>query len=62
MIGGPTTVRPIPARDFPADRRRVSGGRLPLDLLVAERIGLDGLEDAFAAMRRREGARRVIVY
>jgi Zn-dependent alcohol dehydrogenase len=35
-------------------------GQLPAERLVTGRIGLDGLEDAFAAMRRGEGVRTVI--
>ncbi len=52
----------VPARDFPRICALYLDGRLPLDLLVTERIRLDGLEDAFAAMRRRDGARRVVVF
>lgn len=52
----------LPARDFPRICALYLDGRLPLDLLVTERIRLDGLEDAFAAMRRRDGARRVVVF
>ena len=52
----------VPARDFPRICDLYLDGRLPLDLLVTERIGLDGLEEAFAAMRRRDGARRVVVF
>jgi S-(hydroxymethyl)glutathione dehydrogenase/alcohol dehydrogenase len=51
-----------PATDFPAIADEYLNGRLPLDLLITERIGLEGLEHAFEAMRRRDGARRVIVY
>jgi S-(hydroxymethyl)glutathione dehydrogenase/alcohol dehydrogenase len=51
-----------PATDFPRIAREYLEGSLPLDLLVEERIGLAGLEDAFAAMRRGDGARRVIVF
>ena len=51
-----------PARDFPRIADEYLRGRLPLDLLITERIGLQQLDDAFAAMRRGEGARRVIVY
>lgn len=36
------------------------GGRLPAERLVTSRIGLDGLEDAFVAMRRGEGVRTVV--
>ena len=52
----------VPARDFPLIAREYLDGRLPLDLLITERIGLERLDDAFGAMRRGEGARRVIVY
>ena len=52
----------VPARDFPAIAAEYLEGRLPLDLLITERIGLDELDGAFDAMRRGDGARRVIVY
>ena len=51
-----------PATDFPRIASEYLEGRLPLDLLVTERIGLQQLDSAFEAMRRGEGARRVIVY
>ena len=51
-----------PAVDFPRIATWYAEGRLPLDLLVTKRIGLEGVEDAFAAMRRGDGARRVVVY
>ena len=37
-------------------------GRLPLDLLVSERIGLEGVEAALDAMRRGDGVRSVVLY
>jgi S-(hydroxymethyl)glutathione dehydrogenase/alcohol dehydrogenase len=49
-----------PATDFPRYAALHLAGRLPADRLVTSRIGLDGLEDAFAAMRRGEGVRAVI--
>ena len=52
----------MPARDFPLIASMYLDGRLPLDLLVTERIGLDGLEGAFEAMRRRDGARRIVMF
>ncbi len=52
----------VPARDFPRIAAEVVAGRLPLERLVSERITLDGIDDALAAMRRREGARRVIMF
>jgi S-(hydroxymethyl)glutathione dehydrogenase / alcohol dehydrogenase len=36
-------------------------GELLLDEIISHRIGLDGLDDAFARMRAREGARSVLV-
>jgi len=52
----------VPSRDFPRIALDYLEGRLPLDLLVTERIGLEGLDAAFEAMRRGDGARRVILY
>jgi Zn-dependent alcohol dehydrogenase len=49
-----------PAVDFPRYAALHLAGRLPADQLVTGRIGLDGLEDAFSAMRRAEGVRTVI--
>ena len=51
-----------PARDFPAIATAYLDGRLPLDLLISQRIDLDGLGGAFDAMRLGAGARRLIVY
>ena len=51
-----------PATDFPRIATEYLEGKLPLDLLITERIGLEQLESAFDAMRRGDGARRVIVY
>jgi S-(hydroxymethyl)glutathione dehydrogenase / alcohol dehydrogenase len=50
----------IPARDFPRIAADVVSGRLPLGQLVSETIALADIDGAFAAMRRRDGARRVI--
>jgi S-(hydroxymethyl)glutathione dehydrogenase/alcohol dehydrogenase len=49
-----------PAVDFPRYAALHLAGRLPADRLVTGRIGLGGLEDAFASMRRGEGVRTVI--
>jgi S-(hydroxymethyl)glutathione dehydrogenase/alcohol dehydrogenase len=49
-----------PAVDFPRYAALHMAGQLPAERLVTSRIGLDGLEDAFAAMRRGEGVRTVI--
>jgi S-(hydroxymethyl)glutathione dehydrogenase/alcohol dehydrogenase len=51
----------VPARDFPAIAADVVAGRLPLGRLVTEHIGLGDLDAALEAMRRRDGARRVVV-
>lgn len=52
----------IPANDFPRIATEYLEGMLPLDLLITERIRLEDLDGAFEAMRRGDGARRVIVY
>ncbi|MDQ3554113.1 MAG: alcohol dehydrogenase catalytic domain-containing protein [Chloroflexota bacterium] len=52
----------VPARDFPRICDLYLDGRLPLDLLVTERIGLDDVESALEAMRQRHGARRVVLF
>jgi Zn-dependent alcohol dehydrogenase len=51
-----------PSVDFPRIATLYRQGRLPLELLVSERIGLDGVEGALDAMRSGDGARRVVVY
>ncbi|MGI8657775.1 MAG: alcohol dehydrogenase catalytic domain-containing protein [Candidatus Limnocylindria bacterium] len=62
QIRGANYGSALPSRDFPMIVREYLAGSLPLELLIAERIGLEGLERAFDAMRRGDGARRVIVY
>ena len=57
-----TTARPIPAVDFPRYAALHLEGRLPVDRLVTERIGLDDVEPAFERMRRGEGVRSVISF
>ncbi|MET1232422.1 MAG: zinc-binding dehydrogenase [Candidatus Limnocylindrales bacterium] len=52
----------VPAIAFPRLARLHLEGRLPIDRLISERIGLDRVDEAFAAMRRGDGARRVIVH
>ena len=37
-------------------------GRLKLDELITSRLPLDGINDGFAAMRRGEGIRHVVVF
>ena len=52
----------VPAVDFPRYARLHLEGRLPIERLIERRIGLDDVEEAFAAMRRGEGRRRVIAF
>jgi S-(hydroxymethyl)glutathione dehydrogenase / alcohol dehydrogenase len=51
-----------PAVDFPRYAGLHLEGRLPVDRLVTDRIGLDDLEAAFERMRRGEGVRSVISF
>lgn len=51
-----------PAMEFPRIAAEYLEGKLPLDLLITERIALEQLDGAFEGMRRGEGARRVVVY
>ena len=51
-----------PAMEFPRIAGEYLEGKLRLDLLITERIGLEQLDGAFEAMRRGDGARRVVVY
>jgi S-(hydroxymethyl)glutathione dehydrogenase/alcohol dehydrogenase len=51
-----------PAVDFPRYAALHLAGRLPAERLVTGRIDLDGIEDAFAAMRRGEGVRSIIAF
>jgi S-(hydroxymethyl)glutathione dehydrogenase/alcohol dehydrogenase len=48
--------------DFARYARLHLEGRLPIDRLIERRIGLDDIEDAFAAMRRGAGLRRVVTF
>jgi S-(hydroxymethyl)glutathione dehydrogenase/alcohol dehydrogenase len=52
----------VPARDFPRIASDVLAGRLQLGRLVSEHIDLAGIDQALAAMRRREGARRIVMF
>jgi Zn-dependent alcohol dehydrogenase len=51
-----------PAIDFPRYAAWALEGRLPVERLIDRWIELDGLEDAFAAMRRGEHTRQVITF
>jgi S-(hydroxymethyl)glutathione dehydrogenase/alcohol dehydrogenase len=50
----------VPARDFPRIASDVVSGRLPLARLVTEHIELREIDAALDALRRGDGARRVI--
>jgi S-(hydroxymethyl)glutathione dehydrogenase/alcohol dehydrogenase len=50
-----------PEDDFPRFLGLWRNGELPIDKLVTDRISLDQVNDAFAAMEAGEGARSVIV-
>ncbi|MDK1475699.1 Zn-dependent alcohol dehydrogenase [Streptomyces sp. 549] len=51
-----------PARDLPVVAAHVREGRLDLGALVTERVGLDGIADAFDAMRAGRGGRTLVVF
>ena len=51
----------LPSRDFPMLIDLFLQGRLPLDAFVSEKIGIDGIEAAFAKMQRGEVLRSVVV-
>jgi S-(hydroxymethyl)mycothiol dehydrogenase len=51
----------LPSRDFPLLVDLHLQGRLPLERFVSERIGLEGVEDAFHKMERGEVLRSVVV-
>lgn len=50
-----------PARDVPRLVEHVTAGRIDLGALVTARIGLDGIDAAFAAMREGRGARSLVI-
>jgi S-(hydroxymethyl)mycothiol dehydrogenase len=51
----------LPERDFPTLISLYLQGRLPLEKFVTERIGLDGIEDAFHKMHAGEVLRSVVI-
>ncbi|MFG1932170.1 S-(hydroxymethyl)mycothiol dehydrogenase [Mycobacterium sp. NPDC048908] len=51
----------LPERDFPTLISLYLQGRLPLERFVSERIGIDGVEDAFHKMHAGEVLRSVVV-
>ena len=62
QIRGSNYGSATPAVDFPRIAALYAEGRLPLDLLITERIALEGVPQALDALRAGEGARRVVVY
>ncbi|MEU5405493.1 S-(hydroxymethyl)mycothiol dehydrogenase [Nocardia asteroides] len=52
----------LPERDFPMLIDLYRQGRLPLDRFVTERIGIDGVEQAFAAMGEGKVLRSVVAW
>ncbi len=52
----------LPTRDFPMLATWYDQGRLDLDRVVSRRIGLEEVEEAFAAMERGETLRSVIMF
>ncbi|MGK8500586.1 S-(hydroxymethyl)mycothiol dehydrogenase [Nocardia asiatica] len=52
----------LPERDFPVLIDLYRQGRLPLDRFVTERIGLDRVEQAFAAMHAGDVLRSVVIW
>jgi S-(hydroxymethyl)glutathione dehydrogenase/alcohol dehydrogenase len=61
-LRGSTYGSTVPQRDFPRLARLHVEGKLPIDRLIEAEIPLDELEDALDRLRRRVGARRVVVY
>src|SRR5207302_5145022 len=51
-----------PARDFPLLARAYLDGRLKLDELISRRIALEEINDGFAALRRGETIRSVVMF
>jgi len=51
----------VAAEDFPRYAALFLAGRLPIDQLVDDHVSLEGIEGAFAAMRRGDSVRRIAV-
>jgi len=51
-----------PARDFPLLAEAYLDGRLLLDPMISRRIGLDEINDGFAALKRGETIRSVVMF
>lgn len=52
----------VPAEIFPEIARHAVAGSLPLERLIEARIGMGDVPAAFDALRRGDGARRVVVF
>jgi S-(hydroxymethyl)glutathione dehydrogenase/alcohol dehydrogenase len=52
----------VPAEIFPEIARQAVNGSLPVERLIEARIGLAGVPAAFDALRRGDGARRVVIF
>ena len=51
-----------PARDFPMLAQAYLDGRLKLDEMITARIGLDDINEGFAALKRGEAVRSVVIF
>jgi S-(hydroxymethyl)glutathione dehydrogenase / alcohol dehydrogenase len=51
-----------PARDFPLLARAYLDGKLKLDEIISARIGLEQINDGFAALKRGETVRSVVMF
>jgi S-(hydroxymethyl)glutathione dehydrogenase/alcohol dehydrogenase len=51
-----------PARDFPVLARAYLDGKLKLDEMISARIGLDQINEGFAALKRGETVRSVVMF
>jgi S-(hydroxymethyl)glutathione dehydrogenase/alcohol dehydrogenase len=52
----------VPVEIFPEIARHAVNGSLSVERLIEARIGLAGVPAAFDALRRGDGARRVVVF
>jgi S-(hydroxymethyl)glutathione dehydrogenase/alcohol dehydrogenase len=52
----------VPARDFPMLARAYLDGKLKLDEMISARIGLEQINEGFAALKRGETIRSVVMF
>jgi S-(hydroxymethyl)glutathione dehydrogenase/alcohol dehydrogenase len=52
----------VPLVDFPRIASLYLEGKLPLDELISDRVGLEDINEALDAMRRGERTRSVVVF